>query len=138
MATERVGIEIEILGYKEALSQMQNLERAMKGLQGIKMRMDVGKRLKALKQNMASLRAEAERLKASMADSTRGSAEWTKDAARLRQVRREMSQTAAEAQRLNQIMRSTSSVGQMFKRNTTAVAHLGSAMQSAGNACRDF
>lgn len=138
MATERVGIEIEILGYKEALSQMQNLERAMKGLQGIKMRMDVGKRLKALKQNMASLRAEAERLKASMADSTRGSAEWTKDAARLRQVRREMSQTAAEAQRLNQIMRSTSSVGQMFKRNTTAVAHLGSAMQSAGNAMQRF
>lgn len=138
MATERVGIEIEILGYKEALSQMQNLERAMKGLQGIKMRMDVGKRLKALKQNMASLRAEAERLKASMADSTRGSAEWTKDAARLKQVRREMSQTAAEAQRLNQIMRSTSSVGQMFKRNTTAVAHLGSAMQSAGNAMQRF
>ena len=108
MATERVGIEIEILGYKEALSQMQNLERAMKGLQGIKMRMDVGKRLKALKQNMASLRAEAERLKASMADSTKGSAQWEKDAARLKQVRREMSQTAAEAQRLNQIMRSTS------------------------------
>ena len=138
MATERVGIEIEILGYKEALSQMQNLERAMKGLQGIKMRMDVGKRLKALKQNMASLRAEAEHLKASMADSTKGSAEWTKDAARLKQVRREMSQTAAEAQRLNQIMRSTSSVGQMFKRNTTAVAHLGSAMQSAGNAMQRF
>ena len=138
MATERVGIEIEILGYKEALSQMQNLERAMKGLQGIKMRMDVGKRLKALKQNMASLRAEAERLKASMADSTKGSAEWEKDAARLKQVRREMSQTAAEAQRLNQIMRSTSSVGQMFKRNTTAVAHLGSAMQSAGNAMQRF
>lgn len=138
MATERVGIEIEILGYKEALSQMQNLERAMKGLQGIKMRMDVGKRLKALKQNMAALRAESERLKASMADSTKGSAQWEKDASRLRQVRREMSQTAAEAQRLNQIMRSTSSVGQMFKRNTTAVAHLGSAMQSAGNAMQRF
>ena len=138
MATERVGIEIEILGYKEALSQMQNLERAMKGLQGIKMRMDVGKRLKALKQNMASLRAEAERLKASMADSTRGSADWSRMDARLKQVRREMSQTAAEAQRLNQIMRSTSSVGQMFKRNTTAVAHLGSAMQSAGNAMQRF
>lgn len=138
MATERVGIEIEILGYKEALSQMQNLERAMKGLQGIKLRMDVGKRLKALKQNMASLRAEAERLKASMADSTKGSAGWEKDAARLKQVRREMSQTAAEAKRLNQIMRSTSSVGQMFKRNTTAVAHLGSAMQSAGNAMQRF
>lgn len=138
MATERVGIEIEILGYKEALSQMQNLERAMKGLQGIKMRMDVGKRLKLLKQNMAAIRAEAERLKASMADSTKGSAQWEKDAARLKQVRREMSQTAAEAQRLNQIMRSTSSVGQMFKRNTTAVAHLGSAMQSAGNAMQRF
>lgn len=138
MATERVGIEIEILGYKEALSQMQNLERAMKGLQGIKMRMDVGKRLKLLKQNMAALRAESERLKASMADSTKGSAQWEKDASRLRQVRREMSQTAAEAQRLNQIMRSTSSVGQMFKRNTTAVAHLGSAMQSAGNAMQRF
>lgn len=138
MATERVGIEIEILGYKEALSQMQNLERAMKGLQGIKMRMDVGKRLKLLKQNMAALRAEAERLKASMADSTKGSAQWERDASRLRQVRREMSQTAAEAQRLNQIMRSTSSVGQMFKRNTTAVAHLGSAMQSAGNAMQRF
>ena len=138
MATDRVGIEIEIMGYKEALNQMQNLERAMKGLQGIKMRMDVGKRLKTLKQNMAALRSEAERLKASMAGMEKGSAAYSQMDARLKQVRREMSQTAAEAQRLNQIMRNTSSVGQMFKRNTTAVAHLGSAMQSAGNAMQRF
>lgn len=140
MATDRVGIEIELLGYKEALSQMQNLERAMKGLRGIKLRMDVGRRLNRLKQDYAALRTEAVRLKSTMDGMNREhfTVAYDKMAERLKQVRREMAQNRAEAQRLNQVMRNTSSVGQMFKRNTTAVAHLGSAMQSAGNAMQRF
>lgn len=137
MATERVGIEIEILGYKEALSQMQNLERAMKGLQGIKLRNDMSKYLKRLKQDYVALRSEAERLKAAMADPA-NSAKYDKLANDLNNVRRRMAENRVEAQKLNQALRNTSSVGQMFKRNTTAVAHLGSAMQSAGNAMQRF
>lgn len=138
MATDRVGIEIDIIGYEEAMNQMKSLERAMKGLQGIKLRMQAGERLKELQRRAAALRSELERLKAAQADVGKGSAQWNAYAQEMAKVRREMSQTAAEAQRLRQILRNTNSVGQMFKKNTSAVAHLGSAMQSAGNAMQRF
>lgn len=138
MATERVGIEIEIMGYEEAMNQMKSLERAMKGLRGVKLRIQAANRLKELQRNATALRAELERLRAAQAGVAKGSSQWNDYARQMAQVRREMSQTAAEAQRLRNIMRNTSSVGQMFKKNTTAIAHLGSAMQSAGNAMQRF
>lgn len=138
MATERVGIEIEIMGYEEALNQMRTLERTMKGLKGIGARWQAEKDLKRLQERLIALRSEYERLRAEQAKVGKGSSEWQHYANTMGEVRRQMAQTTAQAQRLRQALRNTSSVGQMFKRNTSHIAHLGSALQSAGNAMQRF
>lgn len=138
MATERVGIEIEIMGYEEALNQMRNLERSMKGLSGMKVRWQTEKDLQRLQKQLVALRSEYERLRAEQAKVGKGTAEWQHYANTMGEVRRQMAQTTAEAQRLKQALRNTSSVGQIFKRNTSHIAHLGSALQSAGNAMQRF
>ena len=51
MATDRVGIEIDLMGYDEAMSQMENLERSMKGLSGHRNRIKIQAEVEKLKMN---------------------------------------------------------------------------------------
>lgn len=76
MATERVGIEIEIMGYEEALNQMRTLERTMKGLKGIGARWQAEKDLRRLQERLIALRSEYERLRAEQAKVGKGTSEW--------------------------------------------------------------
>lgn len=138
MATDRVGIEIELMGYDEAIKNMKNLENAMRRVDGFKVRGDAQKRLKELEANAHGLRSELERLRSAQAGVERGSDAWKSYADQMRQVRREMSQTVAEANRIKAAMRNVASGSQIFKRMTSNIAHVGSAMQSAGNAIQRF
>lgn len=133
-ATDRVGIEIDILGYNEAMRQMQSLERELKSLSGYKVRIQAQNRLKELERNARGLRAELERLRDLQAGVQKGSRQWNEYAKDMAKVRREMSQTNAEAQRLRTALNSVKPLNKVFKTISTNVAHLGSAMQSAGNA----
>lgn len=68
MATERVGIEVEVLGYDEAQKQLQTLERSMSGLMGKKSRVQVQARFDELQKNLKALESHKVKLKADMSD----------------------------------------------------------------------
>ena len=139
MATqERVGIEIDIKGYKEARQQMENLEAGLKSLQGRKVRLQISGRIKELQRNLVGLRSEMARLQGLQAGVAKGSSEWNNYAQKIRQVRQEMRETTAEAQRLKAALNSVKPLSQTFNRISTQMAHMGSAMQSAGNAISRF
>ena len=138
-ATERVGIEIDLMGYEEALRSMQNLERELKSLSGHKVRIDAQNRLKDLERNARGLRAELERIKSIRPDEFVGPMQEGNTAAKtlkeqMKAVRQEMSQTNAEAQRIRSTLKSVKPLRQVFNGISSGVAHMGSAMQSAGNA----
>lgn len=189
MATDRVGIEIELMGYDDAMRQMQNLDREIKGLKGLKNRIKIKAEIDKLKLNKDALKAhkvmieadtrkldkdltrannELRRMKKNLdvlksdkspfSGSINAKAIESAEAAirrleerirelnsmkvelggRMKDVQAEINQTTSYLQRLMQAYKNAASASAMFKRNTTAVAHLGSAMQSAGNAAQRF
>lgn len=64
MATDRVGIEIDLMGYNEAMNQMRNLERSMKGLNGHRNRLKIQAEVDKLKMNRNALKAQKVRIQA--------------------------------------------------------------------------
>lgn len=68
MATDRVGIEIDVLGYDEALQQMKTLESSMKGLGGHKQYLKIKAEVEELKWNKIGLQNHKAKLKADISD----------------------------------------------------------------------
>lgn len=136
--TERVGIEIDIKGYKEAVRQMEQLDAGLKSLQGRKVRLQISGRIKELQRNLVGLRSEMARLQELQAGVAKGSAEWNNYAQKMRQVRQKMREITAEAQGLKAALNNVRPLSQVFNKISTSMAHMGSAMQSAGNAIQRF
>lgn len=179
-ATDRVGIEIDLMGYDEAMSQMKSLEDAMHGLSGRKNYLKIKAEVDELKMNRDALKAhkvkiqadisEADKkiktLKKRIADLTeqsklyaKGSPAFNRIIAQIGRLRNELH--TLQGQRMNldaefrqttaEINQATSALGRMqaalrnagaagksfgdiFKSVSTRAAHIGQAMQSAGNA----
>ena len=68
MATDRVGIEIEVLGYDEALNQMKSLERSYKGLGGRKQVLKVQAEVEDLKLHKRAKQSQKVKLEADISD----------------------------------------------------------------------
>ena len=180
MATDRVGIEIDLMGYDEAMSQMENLERSMKGLSGHRNRIKIQAEVEKLKMNRDALKAQKVRIEADTKNVDReitrlrnrikqiskgaklfgGKAgdKYTKVAEasierlknrikelqnlkvdmnwRMGNIQSEINQTTSAIQRMEAALRrvKTLSAGQIFKKVSSSVGHMGAAMQSAGNA----
>lgn len=180
MATDRVGIEIDLMGYDEAMSQMENLERSMKGLSGHRNRIKIQAEVEKLKMNRDALKAQKVRIEADTKNVDReitrlrnrikqiskgaklfgGKAgdKYTKAAEksierlknrikelqnlkvdmnwRMGNIQSEINQTTSAIQRMEAALRrvKTLSAGQIFKKVSSSVGHMGAAMQSAGNA----
>lgn len=66
MATDRVGIEIELMGYKEALNNMERLDSAIHSLSGRKNYIRVQAEVDRLKMNRNALRTNKVKLQADM------------------------------------------------------------------------
>lgn len=133
-ATEKVGIEVEILGLDEARKEMESFEHDLKSLNGFKVRIDAQNRLGELRKEAAALRSEMARLKTEQDKTTRGSAEWKQFANDMNNVRSRMAAVNAEIGRIRTGLNSVKSLRTVFNQISSSVAHMGSAMQSAGNA----
>lgn len=175
---DRVGIEVEVLGYEGAIKKMESLERAMRGLNGRKAVVQAQARLKELNKNLHGLKAQKVKLTADTTDIDRkirrvsqnirvlenkkaklrldgkDTEKVSKELIRLREqlaylkgeriniqtnlakVTQEMRETEAEAGRLKTALSNVKSmsIGQFFNKTASMTAHLGAAMQSAGNA----
>lgn len=66
MATDRVGIEIEVMGYEEALQHMKTLESSMKGLSGRKNYLKVKAEVEDLKMSRNAMKQQRIKIKADM------------------------------------------------------------------------
>ena len=133
-ATEKVGIEVEILGLDEARKEMESFEHDLKSLNGFKVRIDAQNRLGELRKEAAALRSEMARLKTEQSKTAKGSAEWKKFANDMNNVRSRMAAVNAEIGRIRTGLNSVKSLRTVFNQISSSVAHMGSAMQSAGNA----
>ena len=133
-ATEKVGIEVEILGLDEARKQMESFEHDLKSLNGFKVRIDAQNRLGELRKEAAALRSEMARLKTEQDKTARGSEQWKKYADDMNNIRAKMAAVNAEIGRIRTGLNSVKSLRTVFNQISSSVAHMGSAMQSAGNA----
>ena len=180
MATDRVGIYIDLMGYKEAMENMQNLDGMIKGLKGRKNYVKIKAEIDKLKMNREALRNNKVKLKADMTQVDKeikrvknsirslekskalykpNSKAWNDLAARIgrlknelaglegkrvtlgdqfRQTTAEINESTAAINRLNASIKNAGlagkSLGQIFRSVSSGTAHLGSAMQSMGNA----
>ena len=195
MATEFVGIELQLRGYEGVMSDMKKLDSMLKGFRGQKNKLEIQNNLANAKQDIIAYRGELEKLKRTQKSLSKG---ITENSQKLRQTksaydklsasvekfgnayknssastfaRRKLAGYEKEMQRLDaeisdqvrgyqrtgaaidetknklrdaqQAARefqfalknfSQASFMQNFKKISSAVAHVGSAMQSAGNA----
>lgn len=187
MATDRVGIEIDLMGYDEAMSQMQNLERSMKGLNGHRNRLKIEAEVSKLKMNRDALKAQKVKLEADTKDIDKKITRTTNELKRMQRtlkalnsdkspfrgkqnqkaiasteaairrlieeirtlntlkvdigsrmgnIQSEINQTTSAIQRMQAALRNvkTMGAGDIFKKVSSSVGHMGAAMQSAGNA----
>ena len=132
--TERVGIEIELMGYESTISRMENLERKLRGLGGRRVRVQVEARIKDLQSKLRGLRSEAARLQEAMRTTGKGEA-FNNLKRQLAQVRSEIRLTSAEINNMKSALRNVpmKSLGQVFNDISSKAGHIGSAMQSFGN-----
>lgn len=133
-STERVGIEIELMGYESTISRMENLERKLRGLGGRRVRVQVEARIKDLERKLRGLRSEAARLQEAMRTTGKGEA-FNELKKQLAQVRSEIRLTSAEVNNLKGALRNVpmKSLRGVFNDISSKAGHIGSAMQSFGN-----
>jgi len=142
-ATEKVGIEIELLGGEEALALLKridgsidtlNKKRKFKSLSGLK---SAKGELEGYISELQKLQKEekkwqdlAKRVgKENM--SAFGVREWDRVKGKIDETNGKIEQMSAE---MDEVTIKTKTFGQMFKSAASSVAHVGSAMQSLGNA----
>lgn len=133
-ATESVGIDVRVLGVEEAKRELEQLEHELKSLSGFKTRIELTNRLKELRREAEATRSGIAKLKKDQLDLEKGTDAWTKNAESLRKMRTELSAINADISRTKAALNSVKPLGQVFNRISSSVAHMGSAMQSAGNA----
>lgn len=142
-ATEKVGIEVELLGGEEALALLKridgsidtlNKKRKFKSLSGLK---SAKGELESYISELQKLQKEekkwqdlAKRVgKENM--SAFGVREWDRVKGKIDETNGKIKQMSAE---MDEVTIKTKTFGQMFKSAASSVAHVGSAMQSLGNA----
>lgn len=192
-ATDRVGIEIDLMGYDQAMKQMESLDSMVKGLSGRKGYLKIKAEIEKVNMNKRALRAHkvkleadtrdveksmtrvnnqlnrakrnlntlkegkvfsdktinAKAIEAAEAEIKRLIAEYNRLNSikmelgdRMRNVQTEINSATSYLERLNAAFRkagkSALSFGQIAKGISSSAAHIGSAMQSAGNAINRF
>lgn len=152
MATDRVGIEIEVLGYDEAMNQMKSLEQSYKGLGGRKQVLKVQAEVEQLKMNRTALRENKVKIKADMSQVDKEIARvkkrikelenqkplWSKGSTRLKEITAEVGRLKNELaslqnQKLNlkeQFAQTSAEIGE----STAKINELNASLRNAGMA----
>lgn len=151
MSTEKIGIELEVMGYSEAMRQMKEIERltsTFRGknavipltINGVEQFDTVKNHISNLRKEIRALQAEKEKLTAIKKNSTGLSEEELKAInseietlnGKLRTAQNTLNRFATASQNVGRSLKQT------FNSVSSQVAHIGSALQSAGNALTRF
>lgn len=135
MATELVGIELQLIGEEAVYSDIQKLESLIRQVGG---RKTIELDLRKTKQRLIEVNSEIEKYKRQLADSEEGSKQFEEASANIERLKREYKELNIRAKEYSTILKEHSSFAQVYNRITTQVNHLGSALISAGNAMKNF
>lgn len=142
-ANELIAIELQLKGYDGVMSDFRSLDQMLNGFRGKKNKIAIEAELGKSKQEVVALDSEVKRLKNELKNTQRyikgtkiPTEEWTKLNKKLQETQQKLTETRTKVRELQIALKQFSqlSFGQMFSKISSSVAHLGSAMQSAGNA----
>ena len=132
MATELVGIQLELMGADGVKRDLQNLDKLLDSFRG-KKKFDAG--FNEAKNQVVQYRGELEKLRREQSKLEKGSDEWNEKASEIENVKNKLRDAQ---QAVREFGRASQQAGKTFKQTfnsiSSSVAHVGSAMQSLGNA----
>ena len=136
MSSELVAVELQLKGYEGVMSDMRALDQMLNGFRGKKNRIEIESGLSEAKKEVIALQGELNKLnsiKLTLGEYGKSSEGLNNKIKETRERLRDAQQAVKEFQYALKNLSGTS-WGKVFSKITSDVAHLGSAMQSAGNA----
>ena len=142
-ANELIAIELQLKGYDGVMSDFRSLDQMLNGFRGKKNKIEIEAELGKSKQEVVALDSEVKKLKNELKNTQRyikgtkiPTEEWTKLNNKLQETQQKLTETRTKVRELQIALKQFSqlSFGQMFSKISSHIAHMGSAMQSAGNA----
>lgn len=135
-ANELIAIELQLKGYDGVMSDFRSLDQMLNGFRGKKNKIQIESDLAQTKKEVIALEGELNKLngiKLTLAEHGKQSEGLNNKIKETRERLRDARQAVKEFQYALKNL-SAMSFQQVFNRISSAVAHMGSAMQSAGNA----
>lgn len=135
-ANELIAIELQLKGYDGVMSDFRTLDQMLNGFRGKKNKIQIESDLAQTKKEVIALEGELNKLnsiKLTLAEHGKQSEGLNNKIKETRERLRDARQAVKEFQYALKNL-SAMSFQQVFNRISSAVAHMGSAMQSAGNA----
>ena len=135
-ANELIAIELQLKGYDGVMSDFRSLDQMLNGFRGKKNKIQIESDLAQTKKEVIALEGELNKLnsiKLTLAEQGKQSEGLNNKIKETRERLRDARQAVKEFQYALKNL-SAMSFQQVFNRISSAVAHMGSAMQSAGNA----
>lgn len=135
-ANELIAIELQLKGYDGVMSDFRSLDQMLNGFRGKKNKIQIESDLAQTKKEVIALEGELNKLnsiKLALAEHGKQSEGLNNKIKETRERLRDARQAVKEFQYALKNL-SAMSFQQVFNRISSAVAHMGSAMQSAGNA----
>ena len=136
MSTELVGIELQLKGYEGVMSDMRALDQMLNSFRGKRNKINIESNLAERKKEVIALQGELNKLKqAKNILSEKGiKSEGLEN--KIKQVTERLREAQQAVREFQYALKNFSGMNfvQTFNKISSAVAHIGSAMQSAGNA----
>ena len=135
-ANELVGIELQLKGYEGVMSDFRALDQMLNGFRGRKNKIEIESDLAKTKKEIIALQGELNKLNSTKLrlDEQGKSSEGLNN--KIKETRERLRDATQAAREFQYALKNLSSMSfqQAFSKISSAVAHMGSAMQSAGNA----
>lgn len=135
-AYELVGIELNLKGYEGVMADMRALDQMLNGFRGKKNRIQIESDLSATKKEIIALEGELNKLNSIKLRLNEQGKQSEGLNNRIKETRERLRDARQAVKEFQYALKSLASMSfqQVFNRISSAVAHMGSAMQSAGNA----
>lgn len=134
-SSERVGIELDLIGRDAVMSDLQRLDRMVRTVTGKHaIQLDLGR----TKEEMIAVNSELEKYRRLRDDAEKGSKEYDDAAKKVKELSREYKELSIRAQEYSRVLREHKSFGQVYDGIRAKVKQLGSALTSTGQAMKLF
>lgn len=135
-ANELIAIELQLKGYEGVMSDFRALDQMLNGFRGRKNKIEIEADLAKTKRELLALKGAMTEFQEQQAQVKKGGTAWHILQGYIEETSAEMKSCRQRANELQLALKQISNLSfkQAFSKISSAVAHLGSAMQSAGNA----